>query len=232
MGAERFVVALLAAGSSSRMGVTRMALESKLLLPLGGRRVLNWSFSAFDNHPEISKILITARPTETKLFAEALGQSKKEYAFVPGGATRQQSVLNVLQTLVVNDFDPQRTYVLVHDAARCFISTNLITQCLAAVRKQQAVTVAIPAVDSVKEVDESGQVVRSLDRSRLWQVQTPQAFRLDLLLRAHAEGGSGATDDAALVEKIYPVFVVKGEQRNFKLTTPEDYQLAQGLAQQ
>ena len=223
---ERVIAVILAAGSSSRMG----GLVPKLLLPLGNRAVINWTLTAFEKAAGIDSVVLASRLEEQESYRTALADVKRPLSFVVGGEVRQASVWNVLQYLAAGSYDPLRTFVLIHDAARCFVTAELIERTIRAVREHLAVTTAVPAVDSVKEVAPSGRVLRSLERQTLWLVQTPQAFRLDLLLRAHRDHPGSATDDASLVEMIHSVQVVPGERRNFKLTTPEDYSLAQALA--
>lgn len=138
---------------------------------------------------------------------------------VAGGETRSQSVRNAL------DAAPEATIAVVHDAARPLVTADLVRRCLEALEGVDCAIAAIPVTDTVKEVD-SGRVVRTLERDRLWAVQTPQVFRADVLRRA----GGEATDDAALVEAIGgTVRVVEGTPENFKVTTPLDVRVAEML---
>ena len=205
---------------------------SKLLLPLGSTTALRKTVAAFEAVAEIKELVLTSRAVEQEQFRKELATVSKPISFVAGGAVRQESVLKSLQFLENRGLEPAETFLLIHDAARCFVTPNVIEHTISSVYDQLAVTVAVPAVDSMIEVATSGFIKRSLNREAVWLVQTPQAFRMDLLLQAHRQYPGAATDDASLVEKIHPVQVVRGERLNFKLTTPEDYQLAQALVQQ
>lgn len=140
---------------------------------------------------------------------------------VAGGATRQASVAAALAEL-----SPDVELVAVHDGARPFVSEELISRCLEAAAARGAAVAAVPATDTVKSVDPDGVVVDTLDRGRLWFVQTPQVFRRKLLLSAYesaAQAGVEATDDAALVERLgHEVVVVAGKPDNIKITWPSD----------
>ncbi|TLM67641.1 MAG: 2-C-methyl-D-erythritol 4-phosphate cytidylyltransferase [Deltaproteobacteria bacterium] len=149
-------------------------------------------------------------------------------SIVAGGAERQDSVRNGLEACGAADDD----LVLIHDGVRPFFPAAQIPVLLTAAAAQGAALLAIPAQDTVKEAVD-GQVVRTLDRRRLWQAQTPQAFRYAVIRAAHRralEAGFAGTDDASLVEWCGgPVAVVAGSPFNFKLTTPADLALARAL---
>lgn len=124
-------------------------------------------------------------------------------------------------------------WVLVHDAVRPFVTHEQISELLNQLKSVDAAVLAVPVKDTIKEVAPGMDVARTLERSSLWAVQTPQAFRRSLLVQAHEEGkrkGLAATDDAMLVEAMgMPVRVVKGDYSNLKLTTPEDMVLAEAI---
>jgi 2-C-methyl-D-erythritol 4-phosphate cytidylyltransferase len=145
---------------------------------------------------------------------------------VAGGATRQESVWRALQAS-----PPAVDIVLVHDAVRPFIERRLIDAVVAAAVQHGAAVCALPIAETVKRVRD-GMVEATLDRSGLWAVQTPQAFRAALLREAHDKArrdGVAGTDDAALVERLgHPVRVVAGLPGNVKITTPEDLRRARG----
>jgi 2-C-methyl-D-erythritol 4-phosphate cytidylyltransferase len=147
---------------------------------------------------------------------------------VAGGAERQESVRNGLLACGATDDD----LVLIHDGVRPFFPAAQIAPLLAAAAADGAALLAIPAQDTIKEVAD-GHVVRTLDRSRLWQVQTPQAFRFAVIRAAHErarQAGYAGTDDAALMEWCGgPVAVLPGSPFNVKLTTPADLALARAL---
>ena len=149
---------------------------------------------------------------------------------VVGGASRSESVRNVLATI-----GDDAEVVVVHDAARPFVTRELVERCIAEVRAGFDGAIAAARVrDTIKEADSDLRVIGTLDRSRLWAIQTPQAFRADVLRRAldaaDAAALAAATDDAALVEAAGgSVRVVEAPSRNFKVTDPDDLKLAEAL---
>lgn len=181
----------------------------KAFVPLAGRPLHAWSEAALQD-AGLEYVMVVPRGFEG----------------VEGGETRSQSVLNGLRAL--GDCD----VVVVHDAARPLVTPEHFAAALAALEHADAAVVAAPITDTVKEV-EGRRVVGTLDRSRLWAMQTPQAFRRDVLERALAVGDdvlAAATDDAALVERAGgTVVVVESLTPNFKVTTPGDLTLAEWL---
>jgi 2-C-methyl-D-erythritol 4-phosphate cytidylyltransferase len=142
--------------------------------------------------------------------------------------------LNALEA--AKEFQPE--IVAVHDAVRPFVTPERISAVIARARETGAAILALPATDTIKEV-ENGFVLRTIDRGRIWRAQTPQAFRYDLLLRANEEAravslpSATATDDSFLVERFgSPVAIVDGLPNNIKITTPEDLVLAERLLEQ
>ncbi len=145
---------------------------------------------------------------------------------VAGGAHRSESVRNAMALA------PDADLVVVHDAARPFASADLFRACIAAVeRGADAAVAAAPVTDTIKEADAERRVVRTLDRSALWSIQTPQAFRADVLRRAlDSDAVASATDDASLVESLGgDVRIVEAPAGNFKVTWPEDLARAEAL---
>ena len=141
-----------------------------------------------------------------------------------GGPRRQDSV-----RLGVEALGPCQ-WVAVHDGARPLITPDLILRGLEAAGDTGAAVPALPLADTVKEAGPDTMVLRTLDRSRLWAVQTPQIFRYDLLLRAHQEVTADATDDAAMLEALgLPVRIFPGSRLNLKIATPEDLTLAEAI---
>ena len=139
--------------------------------------------------------------------------------FVPGGATRSESVRNAL------DAAPEASVFVVHDAARPLVTVELVRRCLDALEGYDGVVAAVPVTDTVKVV-EGGDVIRTPDRGQLWAAQTPQVFRAEVLRQASGE----ATDDASLVEAMGGrVRVVEGMPENLKVTTPLDVRIAETL---
>jgi 2-C-methyl-D-erythritol 4-phosphate cytidylyltransferase len=210
---------IVAAGSSQRMGG-----EDKLLLPLAGRPVLAYSLAVFAAHPRVDTLLVVAAEANEATVRRLVAEYAPGAAVVLGGWRRRDSVLNGLEAL------PTCDYVLVHDGARPLISAELIDAALDGAIESGASLCAVPVSDTVKRADESGLVRSTVSREGLWLAQTPQAFRSDVLRRAHASSDIDVTDDCALVELMgEPVRIVMGSPRNLKITTPSDLALAEAL---
>jgi 2-C-methyl-D-erythritol 4-phosphate cytidylyltransferase len=204
------VALLVAAGRGERLGTS----GPKAFVTLGGRPMLEWSLEALQAAPSVERVVIAVPPG----LEHPLG--------VPGGASRSESVRNALQAA------GEAGAVVVHDAARPLLEPDLVERCLAALADADAAIAAAPVTDTIKEAE--GQVVSAtLDRSRLWSVQTPQAFRraaLEDALNQPTEVLAAATDDAGLVEARGGVVrVVESSARNLKVTTPTDLKLAELL---
>jgi 2-C-methyl-D-erythritol 4-phosphate cytidylyltransferase len=219
------VVAIIpAAGASSRMGIA----GSKALLELGGKIALVRVIEEIFATRLVSQFVVTAPAEQLSEFA-AISFGSIPVKVINGGATRQQSVALGLEC-IRRDFPAVVAgFVLVHDAARCLVTTSLVRRAVLAAFDSKAVTTAVPVVDSIIRLEGEPKTAKAVDRSTLWCVQTPQVFEFLLLSRAHAEGPSGATDDASLVERIHRVEVVEGARENIKLTTPSDLLFAEAL---
>lgn len=219
-------VVIPAAGQGKRMGTK----ECKQFLTFQDRPVLIHTLHIFETHPEVDEIVVAVREDEIGRVRRMIEEAglKKVTHVVPGGAERQESVYRGLKAL-------SSEWVLVHDAVRPFVSHEAIDRLLAAVKMHGAAILAVPVKDTVKMVDAAGIVENTPDRNRLWIVQTPQAFRADMLVEAHEQGrhtGAIVTDDAMLVEELgIDVRVVTGEYTNIKLTTPDDLVLAEAIVQ-
>jgi len=193
---------------------------------LGDAPVLRQSLAIFANHTEIRWVQPVIHRDDSALYVEAaagLGLLPPTF----GGATRQASVRAGLEALAAH----HPAIVLVHDAARPFASSALVSRAIAAAARGAAIP-SVPMTDTIKEVDAAGHVVRTLDRTALRGIQTPQAFSFDALLaahrRAHAAGREDFTDDAALAEWAgMTVGVFDGEASNLKLTTADDFAQAE-----
>ena len=222
------VTALIpAAGSGRRMG-THL---SKQYLEVAGRPILAHTLDLFQHHPKIHQIYIVASPDAVAFCRSEIVERfafSKVVAVVAGGAERQTSVYLGLQACAATGDD----LVLVHDGVRPLLTAECIDRLLPVAARVGACVLAVPVKDTIKEV-EAGVVQGTPDRQRLWQVQTPQAFRARLLRRAHQQAqrdGYFGTDDAALVERLGEVVaVVEGDYRNFKITTAEDLVIARAL---
>lgn len=220
-------VIIAAAGNSTRMGDG----IDKQFVCIGGKAVLWHVVSAFVEVPEVKQFIVTASPYNREQIETLLHRVANHipWQVVLGGAERQQSVLYALRQV-----DPSIEFVLVHDGARPFIDRNFIENSIEAAQLHGASTMAVPAKDTIKISDRDECVAQTLDRSMLWQIQTPQAFRRELLLKAHekaAAEGKLVTDDAALIEWIGgTVKLVRGSYFNIKVTTPEDLIIAEAVA--
>jgi 2-C-methyl-D-erythritol 4-phosphate cytidylyltransferase/2-C-methyl-D-erythritol 2,4-cyclodiphosphate synthase len=216
-----------AAGSGTRMG----AGPAKQFLSLGGAPVLSRTLMALEKTPVVEAVVVIAPPGgEADLGARCIDPYgfSKIAAMVPGGAERQDSVS--AGVAVAAEFGSE--WVLVHDAARPLVKPELFARVLEAAQTTGAAVAALPCQDTIKQARDGGLVQQTLDRSRLWQIQTPQGFRVDLLQKAlqRAEReGFKATDEAGLMERAgHEVRLVLGAKENLKITTPEDLRLARG----
>jgi 2-C-methyl-D-erythritol 4-phosphate cytidylyltransferase len=213
-------VVLAGAGEGTRMG----GRGPKLLLPLAGKTLLERVAAVFLAHPSVGELIVVVPETlqaSARRTLEALQAAPEIRRDVTvGGATRRESVARGLRALTLG-----LPYVAVHDVARVLVEERLITRVLETARIEGAAIPAVPLRDTVSEVD-AGRVVRTLDRARLFGVQTPQIFADAILRRAHASAeveGRDATDDASLLEASgVKVAVVPGDPMNLKLTEPSD----------
>jgi 2-C-methyl-D-erythritol 4-phosphate cytidylyltransferase len=208
------VALIVAAGSGERLGAER----PKAFVALGGRPLVEWSVDAVRSVPAVERVVVALPPGEDAP-AGTVG--------VPGGAVRSASVRAALAA--AGDSDA----VVVHDAARPLARPELFARTLAELEACDCAVAAAPVTDTVKEAGEDRAVVRTLDRGRLWAVQTPQAFRRDALERAldvDDEVLAAATDDAWLVERSGgTVRVVPAPRENLKVTGPIDLRVAELL---
>jgi len=213
-----FVTAIIVAGGrGSRLGADR----PKQLLEIGGRTMLQWSVSAFDSHPAVSEVVVVL-PRDLKESVVFDCQTRGEIVF--GGERRQDSVAAGFAAS-----NAAAEIVLVHDAARPFVSGELITRVIDAAAAHGAAVPARHASDTVKRAPRAGAaVVETIPRETVWLAQTPQGFRRDVLADAMARSdGSDVTDEAMMAERAgHPVHVVEGDESNVKITTQEDLRLA------
>ena len=213
-------VILLCGGSGVRMG----ASQNKTFLPLGGVPALVRCMRVFASC--CPHTVLVARKEDLPLLPPLLARYHVAAdALVPGGVTRQASVRAGL-ACVPADCDT----VLIHDGARGLIDEATVRAVLRGAAEYGAAVPAVPVKDTVKYAAPDGRVLSTPPRDGLYAVQTPQGFRKELLVEAHRAARDDKTDDAGLVEAIgVPVHLVAGSERNFKLTTPEDYRMAQAL---
>jgi len=218
-GIRNTAAILVAAGKGTRMGPN----VDKLFLEVAGKPVVVHTWQRFANAKCIDEIILVIRDGMQSAFEELAENFslKKPYRLVIGGKERQDSVWNGLEAL-----SPKTEIVAIQDAARPCTSEVLIEATIAAARETGAAVAAQPMTDTVKESADGKKIDRTLDRSRLWSVQTPQTFRVEVIKRALAEVRNrslSVTDDTAACELIgQPVRLVVTPQPNPKVTRPED----------
>lgn len=219
MSPPRTAAIIVAAGRGLRAGPG----GPKQYRMMGGRTVIAHTLDAFCHHAGIEAVQPVCHADDAEAFTAAAA-GLVHLPPVPGGATRQDSVRAGLRAIAALKPD----IVLIHDAARPFVSRDLITRAIEAARTTGAAVPGIAVSDTIKEVDASGRVVGTPARANLRIAQTPQAFRFDAILAAHEkaarEGRDDFTDDAALAEWAgLTVTTFEGDALNMKLTTPEDF---------
>jgi 2-C-methyl-D-erythritol 4-phosphate cytidylyltransferase/2-C-methyl-D-erythritol 2,4-cyclodiphosphate synthase len=202
---------------------------------LGGRPLLALSVNAFARHPRIGGILVVIHAEDAALYEATItdahgnrGATDKLLPPVVGGASRQDSVRAGLEALTPGDWDG----VLIHDAARPFIETEMIDRLVTSLASNDGVIPSLPVADSLKRVAPTGRITGAVDRDGLWRAQTPQAFRMAPILAAHRAAAVANrhdfTDDAALANwHGIDVTIVAGSERNRKITSAEDLALAE-----
>ena len=223
MGAS---VLIVAAGRGRRFG----AETPKQYLPVDGTCALRRSIETFLSLSEVSVLQVVFHPDDETLYADALHglDDTRLRPPVPGGETRVASVAAGLAALT--PFAPDS--VLVHDAARPFVSPRIIRDVLKALAHGPAAFPALPVVDALWRGDD-GHAVAPVLRDGLWRAQTPQGFRFDTLVRAHASYDGDAADDVEIARAMgVAVRIVPGAEENFKITTAEDLDRANRLARQ
>jgi 2-C-methyl-D-erythritol 4-phosphate cytidylyltransferase len=216
-----------AAGMGRRMG----RAVAKQFLPLGDKPMLAHTLLSFQRASEIDEIIpILSKEDMESCLRDVIEQFHitKVKTLVVGGRERQDSVMNGLQKL-----EKDASIVLVHDGVRPFVTHEMIRESIDRAKKGDCVAVGVPIKDTIKEVDDKRTVRRTLERSRLWAIQTPQTFPVKVLRRAYEEAlkhNMYGTDDAMLVERSGSrVQVIMGSYENIKITTPEDLILAEEI---
>lgn len=223
---------IMAGGSGERFADEAVRADNrapKQLTPLRGRPMIAWSTDVVASSSRVAHLVIAVAPELESNVRAALSPiaAQKLHAFAPGGATRQESVLNALRAL-----PEDVTHVLIHDAARPCASPELIERILDALAAHAAVVPAVAATDTLIR-DYQQRVDAIIDRVHVAGVQTPQAFRFDLILRAHREAkarGFQSSDDGSLVLALAePVHTVPGERTNIKVTYRDDVAIADAI---
>ena len=201
---------ITAGGISSRFGT-----GNKLLEKIYGKEVIKYTIEAFEK-ADVDEIIISANKS---IIPEL--SSMFNHKITEGGSTRQESVYNGLKAAGQCDF------VLIHDGARPVITPEIINRTIDLVKEKNAVSVMTKTIDTIKEVQD-GKIIKTIDRSKLYNTQTPQAFRYDLIMSAHEKlQGQNFTDDAGMLEALgYDVYIVDGSYKNIKITTQSDIEIA------
>jgi len=218
---------VVAAGKGTRMNMN----INKQYISIGGIPILARTLKVFDDINYINEIILVVHCDDILYCKEKIiGENnyRKIKCVVTGGATRQDSVLNGLKA-VSEDSD----IVLIHDGARPFIDEDSIVRCIEAAKQYGTATVAVPVKDTIKSADSEGFVHSTLDRSTLWSIQTPQAFKYSIIMEAHKQAckdGYIGTDDTVLTERLgYRTKLVMGTYNNIKITTREDLIFAESI---
>ena len=225
MTAREVGVVVVAGGTGTRTG----SRELKQFRWVAGKPMLLHSVHAFQQRDDVAVVVCVLPRSHAADPPPWLFQCDIDRLLVSvGGATRGESVWNGLE-----DLPDEVRVVLVHDAARPLVSAETVDLVVAAARNGHGAVAALPVTDTLKEVDDEGRIVRTVDRSRLWRAQTPQGFPRDLIQRAYADArraGVQDTDDAALCERLgLPVVVVRGSERALKVTEEGDFARAEAL---
>lgn len=222
---EKFTAIVLAGGTGKRMH----SHIHKQYLELAGKPVLYYALKTFEKSDVTDIVLVTGAGEETYCKCEIVDKYhiNKVKAIVPGGLERYHSVYAGLCAAKGAD------YVLIHDGARPLVTADIIRRSMEAVKEYHACVAGMPVKDTIKIADEKGYAKLTPERSKVWQVQTPQSFSYSLVYEAYqkilADEDSAITDDAMVVERMtnQPVKLIEGSYRNIKITTPEDMMIAE-----
>jgi 2-C-methyl-D-erythritol 4-phosphate cytidylyltransferase len=218
-------VVIVAGGSSTRTG----GRELKQFRWVAGKPELLHSLQTFMARGDVVGVVVVLPQDYVADPPPWIFQCDVDRLMIaPGGATRGESVWNGLE-----DLPDTAEIVLVHDAARPLVDDATIGRVVAEARAGRAAIAALPVVDTLKDVDADGRIVRTVERERLWRAQTPQGFPRETIVTAHRRARQeklSATDDAALCERLgIPVVVVRGSERALKITDDEDFARAEAL---
>lgn len=219
-------VIIVAAGTGSRTG----SAELKQFRWVAGKPMLLHSLQAFHARADVALVTVVLPREFTADPPPWIFQCDVDRLLLStGGRDRGESVYNGLE-----DMPPDVTVVLVHDAARPLVHDDTIGRVIAAARRGHGAVAALPVVDTLKDVDAAGRIVRTVERTNLWRAQTPQGFPRAMIVRAYAEAaraGVSASDDAALCERLgFDVRVVRGGERALKVTEESDFARLDALA--
>jgi 2-C-methyl-D-erythritol 4-phosphate cytidylyltransferase len=212
-----------AAGSGTRIG----GEIKKQFLPIKGKPIIVYTLQQFEHCPEVDEIAVAVPESAVSAMESVVAQYRlhKVSKIISGGKKRQDSVRNVLDKILMKDSD----IVLVHDGVRPFIEIKRIVHLLKICKEHDAAVLAVQPKDTIRRSMDGSFFNQTLDRSALWLIQTPQAFRAKILIKAFNKAKKDkffSTDEAALVERLgIKVRIVEGNYDNIKITTPEDIEL-------
>lgn len=216
---------VLAAGAGKRLGKGIV----KPLVKIGKRPAIICSLKVLNRHPDIDEIILVLNARNQAQIIRSIKNYnfKKIKYFVLGGKRRQDSVNNGLKKI-----DKKSRWVLIHDSARPLIDSESISRVIACAKKTGAAILGVPVKATIKSVKDEFIVDKTIDRSNLWEIQTPQVFKKELIVKAYEKySKNNVTDDASLVEKLgKPVSIVYGSYKNIKITTKEDLLIASAIA--
>lgn len=216
---------ILASGTGSRSGLN----IPKQFFKIKNKTLLEYSIEAFQFNEKIDAIIVVSNPDFIDLTKELSIKYSKVINILPGGETRQKS-----SEIGVNSIQ-EEVNVLIHDAVRPFISQNIINECIEALKEYNAINVAIESSDTILEIDENNFIKSIPQRNILRRVQTPQCFKLNIIKDAHKLANDDKdfqpTDDCGLVLRynLTPIYVVKGDESNIKITYPSDLKIAEKI---
>jgi len=230
-------VVVVAAGAGVRAGPG----EPKQFRPILGVPMLLRALRPFTGHPEVRQVVVALPPGYAERPPDWLGKLRGErLGFVPGGAQRVDSVRAGLEAL-----PDDVTIILIHDAARPFVSRGTIDAVIARARAGVGAVAAVPTADTLKEIGQgpprpTPRITRTVDRERIWRAQTPQGFPREMLNDAYAQlgaappvNGGAPSDDAEVCERAgFPVELIPDSPYNFKITTADDFRIAEALARE
>lgn len=204
----------------------------KALMALGGKALVRRSVETLRATARFAAIVVLAPHEMIQDFTTLLADIDT-VRVLPGGAERQASVaagIAFVEREMPSIFSGGS--ILVHDAARCLVTPEVIDRCLRAHEHHRAVSAAVENVDTLVRSDGTGRVAESIDRRGVFAIQTPQVFDAALLRNAHARSNGGATDDASLVAPLESIHLVEGDRSNIKMTSPADLRLGELILQQ
>jgi len=226
---EKVHAIIVAAGKGTRMHES----VRKQYIALSGIPILRHTLNIFDHCQQVNRIILVVPKEDFDFCRDDILRPaifQKDLRLVAGGLERQDSVYNALQVI-----EPHGGIVVIHDGVRPFLRQKYLVACIEGAVKFGACIIGTPAFDTVKQVNAKNEIVQTHTRDALWLAQTPQAFKVELIKKAHEtakQDGYGGTDDAALVERLgQTVKIIPGSRNNIKITSQEDLELARAIMQ-